>query len=305
MEYKKIVEAVLHDDPALPYTLIYDHEITKVYKINTPELLIVRIVKDDRSSYQFQTTLLGAVAGQDNLTARILYWETRVIGNHAYGIQVQTYIPGEPVEYYPSGKQSRAIIKVVYDLQQRLCAASSQVATNSVQNIHNIIKERYALVQDCPIKESAARLLEQKRYLELISQPEQCVIHGDLWYKNIHLEQTENHINVRLIDFEPLIVGPTILQPAILFSSYFLLSALLFEPDRLQLFDIDELLSYWPESLNKDDILLMMLIFPIALGMLKEIRFSKKPDTDPEIRQLTMDPFEKSIQIIRKISGLK
>jgi len=305
MDYKKIVEAVFHDDPTLPSTLIYDYGITRVYKINTSEPLIVRIVKDDTASYQFQATLLDAVAGQDNLTARILYWETRSIGNQAYGIQVQTYIPGKPIEHYPNGKQSRAIIKTIYELQQRLCAASSKVATNSVQNIHNIIKERYSLVPDCPIKESAARLLEQKRYLKLMSQPEQCVIHGDLWYKNIHLEQTENQIKVRLIDFEPLISGPNILQPAILFSSYFLLSALLFESDRLYLFNMDELFSYWPESLNKDDILLMMLVFPVALSLLKEIRFSKSPDADPEIRQLTMDPLEKSIQIIRKISGLK
>lgn len=303
MDYKRIVEAVFHDDPSVPCILIYDNGKTRVYQISTPDPLIVRVLKGDTSSYQFQADLLEEVAAQDNLTARILYWETKKIENQAYGVQVQTYVPGKPIEYYPNDEQSKAIINTVYNLQQRLCTASSKVKTNSIQNIHNIITQRYSLIKNCPIKKSAAKLLGQKRYLELISQPDQCVIHGDLWYKNIHLEQFEHQIDARLIDFEPLILGPNILQPAILFSSYFLLSALIFEPNRLNLFNIDDLLSYWPESLNKDDVLLMMLVFPIALGLLKEYRFSKDSHTDPKIHQLEMEPFEKSIQIIRKISG--
>jgi len=277
---------------------------TKVYQISTPDPLIVRVLEGDASSYQFQAALLEDVAAQDNLSARILYWETKEIENQAYGIQVQTYIPGKPIESYPTGEQSQAIVHAVYHLQQRLCTVTSKVKTDSIQSIHNIIQQRYSLVKDCPIKGSAAKLLEQKRYLGLISQPEQCVIHGDLWYRNIHLEQIGNETTVRLIDFEPMILGPKILQPAILFSSYFLLSALLFESTRQNLFNLDELLSYWPVSLNKDDILLMMLVFPIALGLLKEIRFSHNPDTDPGTHQLDMEPFEKSIQIIKKISGL-
>jgi Ser/Thr protein kinase RdoA (MazF antagonist) len=304
MDYKRIVDAVFHEDPTLPCTLIYDNGRTKVYQIGTSDPLIVRVLKGDASSYQFQATLLEAVATRDNLSARILYWETKEIENQAYGIQVQTYIPGKPIESYPTGEQSQAIIQAVYHLQQRLCMVTSKVKTDSIQSIHNIIQQRYSLVKDCPIKESAAKLLEQKRYLELISQSKQCVIHGDLWYKNIHLEQIANQIDARFIDFEPLILGPKILQPAILFSSYFLLSALLFEPTRLNLFNLDELLSYWPAPLNKDDILLMMLVFPIALGLLKEFRFSRDPNTDPGTHQLDMEPFEKSIQIIKKISGL-
>src|SRR6185369_9665928 len=130
-----------------------------------------------------------------------------------YGVQLQTYIPGKPIESYPTGEQSQAIIQAVYHLQQRLCIATSKVKTDSIQNIHDIIQRRYSLVIDCPIKESAAKLLEQKRYLELMTQPEQCVIHGDLWYKNVHLEQIKNQTDARFIDFEPLILGPRILQP--------------------------------------------------------------------------------------------
>jgi hypothetical protein len=303
MDYKRIVEAVFDEDPTLPCTLIYDNGKTRVYQIGTPDPLIVRVLKSDARSYHLQATLLEAVAAQDNLTARILYWETREIENQIYGIQIQTYVSGKPIEYYPTGKQSEAIVHAVNRLQQRLCAVSSKLKTGSIPSIHSIIQQRYSSVKDCPMKRSAAKLLAQKRYLDLISQPEQCVIHGDLWYKNIHLEQIGNQIDARLIDFEPLILGPSILQPAILFSSYFLLSALLFEPARPDVFNLDELLSYWPAPLNKDDVLSMMLVFPIALGLLKEIRFSQHPDTDPGTHQLAMEPFERSVQIINTISG--
>jgi hypothetical protein len=45
----------------------------------------------------------------------------------------------------------------------------------------------------------------------------------------------------------------------------------------------------------------MMLVFPIALGLLKEYRFSKVPNTDAEVRRLELEPFEKSVQIINRL----
>src|SRR5512141_638924 len=98
MDYKRIVDAVFQDDPTLPSILIYDNGKTRVYQISTPDPLIVRVLKGDTSSYQFQADLLEEVAAQDNLTARILHWETKENKNQVYGVQVQTYVPGKPVE---------------------------------------------------------------------------------------------------------------------------------------------------------------------------------------------------------------
>jgi hypothetical protein len=86
MDYQRIVEAVFHEDPAIPCTLIYDNGKTRVYQINIPDPLIVRVLKGDTSSYQFQAALLEEVAAQDNSAARILYWETKEIENQAYGV---------------------------------------------------------------------------------------------------------------------------------------------------------------------------------------------------------------------------
>jgi len=304
MEYQQNIEAVFREDQSLPYTILYDKGNTKVYRIDTPNPIIIRVAEGDTSSHQFQAALLEELAAQDELTARILYWEIREIGDKPYGIQVQTYIPGKPLGHYPNKEQSKAIVGAIYNLHKRLCIASSRLGISSIPDIHKTVQQLYSLVDNCPIKAAATKLLEQKRYLELISQTEQCIIHGDLWYKNIHIEQTQNEIDVRLVDIDPLILGPKILQPAILFSSYFLLTALTIDPNAQEIFDLDGLLSYWPEPLNKKDVLLMMQLFPVGVGLLKEIRFSQDPHTNPEIHRSAMEPLERSIQIICEISGM-
>lgn len=296
-----MIDAVLMDDPELPRRLIYHFGRTRVYQINVPEALVVRIIEDDSSSYQFQVALLDEAAGQDELTTRILYWETRVTSNGALGVQVQTFIPGEAVKSYPEYWQTKAVIQAVYNLQERLCTASNKMETGFIPNIDDIIKQRYAQVDDCPIKTSAGKLLEHERYIKLVSQPGQCLIHGDLWYRNIHLDGSGNKMKARFIDFEPIITGPAILQPATLFSSYFLLSAVLFEPDGMNSFNLDELLSFWPAPLTKDDVLVMMSVFPVALGLLKQYRFSRAENADREMHRVDMEPLEKCVQVIDRM----
>ena len=302
MDYQMLIEAVFHNDPILPNTILYDNGKTRVYRIDTPDPIIVRVVKGDTSSYQFQSSLLEEISAQDNLTARILHWETKIIGNRSYGIQVQTYVPGKSLDHYPNREQSKRIVNAVYNLQQRLCAATSKFETSLISNIHNALKSLYSLVNDCPIKTAASKLFRQERYHDLISQPEQFLIYGDLWFKNIHIDQFRNKIDVRFVDIDPILLGPKILQPAILYSSYFLLSALTFIQKKIEFFDLDVLLSYWPEPLTKDDVLLMMLVFPVGVGLLKEYQLSQDSNVHPIIRQLAIRPLEKSIQIINQIS---
>ena len=219
MDYKRIVDAVFHQDTALPCSLVYELGKTRVYKINTPSPLIVRVVEGDTSSYEYQAALQSETAAQDDLTARILYWETRKTQDHTLGIQVQTFIPGKPVDHYPNREQRKAIVGAVYKLQKRLSSASRKIGASSIPIFHNVIKQIIPLVDDCSLKTAALTLTENDRYLELISQPEQCLIYGDLWYKNLLLDQTGNKTDVRFIDIDPLLFAPKILQPAILYSS--------------------------------------------------------------------------------------
>lgn len=301
MDYKSIIDAVFSSDAALPCSLVYEIGPTKVYKINTPTPLIVRVVADDTSSYEYKQALQDETAAQDDLTARILHWETREIEGQAYGIQVQTFIPGKPIDHYPDREESKAIVGAVYKLQKRLCAASGKIGIKAAPSFHNVIQQLIPLVDECPLKTAAIELLENERYLELIAQPEPCLIYGDLWYKNLLLEKKGGRTEVGIIDLDQLLLGPKIIQPAVLFSSYFLFYAILFEQEPFAVFNLDDLLSLWPEPLDRKDVLFMMRVFPIGLGLRKAYQFAQGTDANPEGGQSVLRPFEQSLQLIDRL----
>lgn len=300
MDYKSIVKSVLQEDASLPHVLIYEHDKTKVYRIDLPTPLILRILEGDTSSQEYRAALQSELAADDDLTSKILYWETREINKQSHGIQIQTFIPGEPIDQFPNENESQAVVHAVYTLHQRLSQAAEKIGTNSAASIHALINQLLPAVRDCPIKTAAAKLLDHSRYRELISQPDQTLIYGDLWYKNLLLEKNGSETVVRFVDIDPLVLGPAILQPAILFSSYFLFTKLLFEPNAMDTFDLEKYLSFWPEPLQEFDMLLMMLVFPVGLGLLKEFQFSQAGDIDPQIHQATMKPFEQSIAFLSR-----
>jgi len=49
------------------------------------------------------------------------------------------------------------------------------------------------------------------------------------------------------------------------------------------------------EPVNDFDMLLMMFVFPVGLGLLKEFQFSQAEDPDLQVQQSTLKPFEESI----------
>ncbi len=300
MDYKRIVKSVLQEDASFPYVLIYEHDKTKVYRIDLPTPLILRILEGDTSSQEYRAALQSELAADDDLTSKIMHWETREINKQPHGIQFQTFIPGEPIAQFPNEEESKAVVHAVYTLHQRLSQAAERIGTNSAASIHALINQIMPAVRDCPIKTAAAQLLAQPRYHELISQPDQTLIYGDLWYKNLLWERNGSETVVRFVDIDPLVMGPAILQPAILFSSYFLFTKLLFEPNAMDTFDLEKYLCFWPEQLNEFDMLLMMLVFPVGLGLLKEFQISQAGDLDPQLRRATMNPFEQSIAFLNR-----
>ena len=73
--------------------------------------------------------------------------------------------------------------------------------------------------------------------------------------------------------------------------------------DEAQLFNIDLLFDLWPEKLDKKTILYLMLIFPITIGLMKEIGFSKDHIDDQSYEKI-MGPLHKSINYICSLLSL-
>jgi len=281
MNYSKVINAVFNPNPKIPCTELYKGPGSEVYRVDTPEPLVVRVANGDRDHFKFQANLMEVIGADDEITPRILHWEMRETAKHRHGIQVQSYLPGSPLDHYPNLVESKAIIKAVFTVHQRLCDASNKFGPETCATADEVLKSYFSKVDDCPIKAVASKLILHKRYNELFASGEQCLSHFDLWPKNLLIEKEGGIIKVRIVDFDTTF-GPRILQPAILFSSCFLVSSLMYRSKYLTLSELDRLIECWPETLDRLDLLLMMQVFPIVIGLKAEYTFGRFPEYTQE-----------------------
>lgn len=281
MNYKKVINAVLNPNSRMPCTELYKGLGSKVYRVDTHAPLVVKIVNGDKGFFKFQAELLEAIDANDGITPRILFWEMREMANPIHGIQVQNYLPGIPLDHYPGPKESEAIVRSVYTIHQRLCDVSHKFGPDTCTTADDALKSYFSEVDDCPIKVSASELISNKRYNDIFSSGQQYLSHFDLWPKNLLIEKDRDVIKVSIIDFDT-VFGPKLLQPAILFASCFLVSSLMFRSAYLSLSDLERVIEYWPEPLDRPDLLLMMQIFPIVIGLKAEYTFGRFPEYTQE-----------------------
>jgi hypothetical protein len=265
VNYRKIINAVLNPNPQMPCTELYKGLGSEVYRIDTPTPLVVRFANGDENHFKFQEELLEAVAANDEIAPRILFWEINETANPFQGIQVQTYLPGSQLDHYPSLEESKAIVQSVYAIHQRLCDISGRFGPDTCATVYDalthsmscswssswhpratvndVLTNYFSKIDDCPIKVAANKLLRHKRYDELFKSERQYLSHFDLWPKNLLIQKEGKVIKVRIIDFDT-VFGPKLLQPAILFTSCFLISSLMFKSEYLPLYELEKLIEY-------------------------------------------------------------
>ena len=281
MNYSKVINAVFNPNPQMPCTELYKGLGSEVYRVDTPTPLVVRIAHGDQGHFKFQAELMEAIADSDELTPRIFFWEMNEKTKPIQGIQVQSYLSGSPLGHYPSPKESKAIVESVYTIHQRLCDISGEFGLDTCATVDDVLNNYFSKIDDCPIKVAANNLLQHKRYNELFTSERQYLSHFDLWAKNLLIEEEGEIIKVRIIDFDT-VFGPKSMQPAILFTSCFLISSLMFRSEYLPLSELEKVIEHWPESLDRQDLLIMMQIFPIVIGLKAEYAFGRFPEYTQE-----------------------
>jgi hypothetical protein len=281
VNYSKVINAVFNPNPQMPCTELYKGLGSEVYRIDTPTPLVVRFAHGDEDHFKFQAELMEAIADSDEITPRIFFWEMNETTNPIQGIQVLSYLPGSQLDHYPSPKESKAIVKSVYTIHQRLCDISGNFGPDTCATADDVLKNYFSKIDDCPIKVAANKLLQYKRYNELFTSERQYLSHFDLWPKNLLIEKEGEIIKVRIIDFDT-VFGPKSMQPTIMFTSCFLISSLMFKSEYLPLSELEKVIEYWPESLDRQDLLIMMQIFPIVIGLKAEYAFGRFPEYTQE-----------------------
>jgi hypothetical protein len=269
-----MVDAVFTPNPKFPYTSMTGGAIGKVYRIEAQQPFIVKINPgfDDQKD-PFYAQLSESIATSEQVTPRIVYWEKRDIDGNTCGIQVYPYLEGKTLDRIPTHEESAAIGETIYGLHQRLCKATSQFE-RVMPSVDRILQFHLDRLGDCPIRERVHRFLENSRYEELMDQEEQYLIAFDLNPSNVLLDYRTDGLRVRTVDLIPL-YGPAVLQPASLFSAFFMVY-------HGEAFNLDDVIGYWPEALNKQDILLMMQPWFLIVGAEKEYLLANHIAPDPD-----------------------
>ena len=298
-DFASLIDAVLNQDSAGDsIAVLYESDHTTVYKTSGPEPYVVRVSPHRPEERSDHTEILRSIGDLEGLTAGILHTETREVRGQVRTVDVMTYLPGKPLDHYPSRLEARGIVEAVYALHRRLRSISPQFAECGVPRLEDILPGLIAVSEQSSMKSRATTLMESERFSTLLATGDPCLIYGDPWPSNFLSDHQTQPPRVRIVDIDPVFFGPAILQPAVLFSACFVTSSLLFPTEDSEILDLQALISFWPEGINDQDTLMMMRVFPILLSLFKVAESKSDPSGSPQSLRANLDLLERCLAAI-------
>ena len=298
-DFTRLIDSVLHKDSAGDsIATLYESEHTTVYKTGGPEPRVVRVSPQRPPGSSSHTEILRRIGDLEGLTAKILHTETREVGGRVRAVDVMTYLPGRPLDHYPSRLEAQGIVEAIYALHVRLRSISPSFAGRGIPRLEDILRNLVAASERSSMKSRATTLIESKRFSALLTAEDPCLIYGDPWPSNFLIDHEPRGLRVRIVDIDPVFFGPAILQPAVLFSACFVASSLLFPTDDSEGLDLGALVRSWPEELNREDTLMMMRVFPILLSLFKVAESKSDPSGSPQSLRANLDLLERCLAAI-------
>lgn len=303
-EWTGVINAVLNHGSADPsVALLHESENTRVYKILEPRPYAVRISPQRSEEQSVRLEMLEAVGDLDGLVARILHSETREIHGVMHAIDVMTYVPGKALDHYPSCTESKEIVSAVYALHRRLQHISAYAVERGIPGLEDILRGLMAASEPSSMKCRAATLIESEDFSQLLATSEPCLIYGDPWPSNFLISHESHGPRVRMVDIEPLFLGPAILQPAVLFSACFVMSSLLFSAEDSEMMTLDTLFDLWPEKINPQVMRMSMRVFPIILSLFKVAESKSDPRGNSQTLAANLELLERCLAVIDAYNG--
>ena len=269
VHYTKIIDRVVDPSPTdAPHEVIYTKAHTTVARVEDGETYAVRVSPLAPPDHSIRMRILQDVGSLSGRIATILHSEERTIGGRPCTVDIMPFLPGETLTRFPSAAETHAIIDTLHALHQGLRTASPGFMESGLPCLSDVLHGLLAASEAGTMRSRAEALLEDERFMHLLSSEDQCLLYGDPWPSNFLVEQGEDAIAVRVVDIDPIFIGPAILQPALLFSATFVASSILFG-DGAERPDLDALLRAWPEEIDRDDTVKMMRVYPILLSLVK------------------------------------
>lgn len=293
MKYQNIIDRIIKNDLQDDIEQLTDAMHAKVFLYkNDPKLIIKFYLGDQLEKVAFRSNLFNVIYREDNLTSLIYKYGLTEMKDVTFTYSILSYLEGLPVSKYPNDELTKQIVDGVYAFTKRLEAASGEYTDMGIPHSLQIFEYFSTNSPDSLMKEKLKEILQDEKFVLYLSQEEKNLFHGDLWFANILIN--ENQISI--IDVEPLFFGPKNMQLAILISAYFLLTKILLEGN--DNIDFNYIISLWPEEVHKEEILYLMLSFPLFIGMGKEQSFIDDP-VDNETYSNIMNPLYSIIDWIQ------
>jgi len=297
-DFVELVDEVLQQGSASIAETLLESEHTTVYKTRGQEPYVVRVSSQRPEQESQQMEMLRRIGDLDGRTTAILHTETREIRDRIRTVSVMAYLPGNPLDHCPSPSEAQGILEAIHALHVRLRAISPWLAERGTPRLEEILAGLIAASEPSPMKSRAMALMENDRFSALLSAADPCPIYGDPWPSNFLIDDEMPTPRVRIVDIDPVFFGPPVLQPAVLFAACFVASSLLYPAKGSPMPDLDALISTWPEPLDRQDVLMMMRVFPILLSLFKVAESKRSPHGNPQLLRANLELLGRCLAVI-------
>jgi Ser/Thr protein kinase RdoA (MazF antagonist) len=297
-DFVALIDEVLDRRSTSIAETLLESEHTTVYKTSGQAPYVVRVSSQVPEQESQQMEMLQRIGDLDGRTTAILYTETREIRDQVRAVSVMTYLPGRPLDHYPSPAETHGILKAIHALHARLRAISPWLAERGTPRLEDILAGLIAVSEPSPMTSHATALIENDRFSALLTTADACPIYGDPWPSNFLIDDQMPIPRVRIVDIDPVFFGPPVLQPAVLFAACFVASSLLYPTEGSKMPDLDALIGAWPEPLDRHDVLMMMRVFPVLLSLFKVTESKRNPSGNPQLLRANLDLLERCLAVI-------
>lgn len=296
MKYQDIISRIKENDLQDDITQLTDAMHSKVYFYNKdPKLIFKFILGDQQKKVEFAYNFFNNISREDNMTTTIYEYGLTDIKDVTFTYTIQNYLEGTHINEYPNDVLTNQIVENVYEFTKRIKSVSSEYSDLGIPNAYQIFEYFLENTTDSIMKEKLKTVMNNDKFTSILTSGEQYLFHGDLWRQNILIDNDK----VSIIDIDPLFFGPKNMQFAVLLSAYFLLTKILLDGN--DHIDFNYIISLWPEEVNKEEILYLMLYFPIFIGLGKEQSFIDNP-VDDETYNNIMNPLFQIIDwVVKKL----
>jgi len=293
--YATLVDCVVDLSAAdTTISILHSSPSTIVYRVESGGLYAVRVSVAQSPDHAVRMGVLREVGSLGGRVATILHSEERRIGEHQCTVDIMPFLPGEPLNRSPSQEETRGIIDTMYALHRGLKGASPAFLNSGLPSLSDLLHGLLATAEPGRMRAEAEMFLEDERFMQLLAAKNHCLTYGDPWPLNFLIEQGTEPIRVRIVDIDPIFMGPAILQPALLFSACFVASSVLFQDEGMRP-DLDALIQAWPEEIDRDDTIRMMRVYPILLSLVK---LAEGEGQDPQLRDANLRLLQGCLEVV-------